>query len=95
MRSFAGERELGRGELLNAPLHWPRPSVLEQGLGALRGIGPKTAEAAAAAGLRTVGDLLYHVPRRHRDLRIRPLGEVHTAMVPHFDRRSSRAGRQM
>jgi ATP-dependent DNA helicase RecG len=76
VRSFAGERELGRGELLNAPLHWPRPSVLEQGLGALRGIGPKTAEAAAQAGLRTVGDLLYHVPRRHRDLRIRPLGEV-------------------
>jgi ATP-dependent DNA helicase RecG len=76
VRSFAGERELGRGELLNAPLHWPRPSVLEQGLGALRGIGPKTAEAAAAAGLRTVGDLLYHVPRRHRDLRIRPLAEV-------------------
>src|SRR5207253_2540641 len=22
------------------------------------------------------GDLLYHVPKRHRDLRIRPLGEV-------------------
>jgi len=76
VRSFAGERELGRAELLNAPLHWPRPSVLEQGLGALRGIGPKTAEAAAAVGLRTVGDLLYHVPRRHRDLRVRPLGEV-------------------
>ena len=76
MRSFAGERELGRAELLNAPLHWPRPSVLEQGLGALRGIGPKTAEAAAAAGLRNVGDLLYHVPRRHRDLRIRELGDL-------------------
>ena len=76
MRSFAGERELQRGELLNAPLHWPRPSVLEQGLGALKGVGPKTAEAAAEADLRTVGDLLYHLPRRHRDLRIRPLGEV-------------------
>ncbi len=76
MRCFAGERELGRGELLNAPLHWPRPSVLEQGLGALKGVGPKTAEAAAAAGLRTVGDLLYHVPRRHRDLRVRQLGDL-------------------
>ena len=76
MRSFAGERELGRGELLDAPLHWPRPSVLELGLGALKGVGPKTAEAAAAAGLRNVGDLLFHIPRRHRDLRIRELGSL-------------------
>jgi ATP-dependent DNA helicase RecG len=76
VRSFAGERELGRGELLNAPVHWPRPSVLEQGLGALKGVGPKTAEAAAEAGIRTVGDLLFHIPRRHRDLRIRELGSL-------------------
>jgi len=76
VRSFAGERELGRGELLDAPLHWPRPSVLELGLGALKGVGPKTAEAAAAAGLRNVGDLLFHIPRRHRDLRIRELGSL-------------------
>ncbi len=76
MRSFAGERELGRAELLNAPVHWPRPSVLEQGLGALKGVGPKTAEAAAEAGIRTVGDLLFHIPRRHRDLRVRELGDL-------------------
>ncbi len=76
MRSFAGERELGRAELLNAPVHWPRPSVLEQGLGALKGVGPKTAEAAAEAGIRTVGDLLFHIPRRHRDQRIRELGDL-------------------
>jgi ATP-dependent DNA helicase RecG len=76
VRSFAGQRELDRGELLAAPVHWPRPSVLEVGLSALRGVGPKTAEAAAAAGLRTVGDLLFHIPRRHRDLRIRALGDV-------------------
>ena len=76
MRAFAGDRELSRGELLAAPVHWPRPSVLEVGLGALKGVGPKTAEAAAEAGLRTIGDLLFHIPRRHRDLRIRELGEV-------------------
>ncbi|HSS43517.1 MAG TPA: ATP-dependent DNA helicase RecG [Solirubrobacterales bacterium] len=76
MRSFAGARELGRAELLNAPVHWPRPSVLEQSLGALKGVGPKTAEAAADAGIRTVGDLLFHIPRRHRDLRIRELGDL-------------------
>jgi ATP-dependent DNA helicase RecG len=76
VRSFAGERELGRGELLSASVHWPRPSVLEQGLGAVKGVGPKTAEAAAEAGIRTVGDLLFHIPRRHRDLRIRELGSL-------------------
>ena len=76
MRSFAGGRELQRGDLLAAPVHWPRPSVLEQGLGALKGVGPKSAEAAAAAGMGTVGDLLYRVPRRHRDLRIRQLGAL-------------------
>jgi len=76
VRSFAGARELGRGDLLDAPVHWPRPSVLEQGLGALKGVGPKTAEAAAEAGIRTVGDLLFHVPRRHRDLRVRKLGDL-------------------
>jgi ATP-dependent DNA helicase RecG len=76
VRAFGGERELGCAELLDAPVHWPRPSVLDQGLGALEGIGPKTAEAAAAAGLRTVGDLLFHIPRRHRDLRIRQLGDL-------------------
>jgi ATP-dependent DNA helicase RecG len=76
VRSFGGKRELGRAELLDAPVHWPRPSVLDQGLGALEGVGPKTGEAAAAAGLRTIGDLLFHIPRRHRDLRIRQLGDL-------------------
>jgi ATP-dependent DNA helicase RecG len=75
-RSFAGTRDLSRAELLDAPVHWPRPSVLELGLSALKGVGPKTAEAAAEAGIRTVGDLLFHVPRRHRDLRIRRLGDL-------------------
>jgi ATP-dependent DNA helicase RecG len=75
-RSFAGARDLERGELLDAPVHLPRPSVLEQGLGALEGVGPKLVEVAAEAGIETVGDLLHRVPRRHRDLRVRPLGEV-------------------
>ena len=75
-RSFAGERELGREDLLDAPVHWPRPSALDQGLGALKGVGPKTAEAAAEAGICTIGDLLFHIPRRHRDLRIRRLGDL-------------------
>jgi ATP-dependent DNA helicase RecG len=76
VRSFAGDRELDRGDLLDAPIHWPRPSVLEVSLAALKGIGPKTAEAAAEAGIQTIGDLIYRVPRRHRDLRIRQLGSI-------------------
>ncbi|HEX5525893.1 MAG TPA: ATP-dependent DNA helicase RecG [Solirubrobacterales bacterium] len=75
-RSFAGARDLGRADLLSAPVRWPRPSVLAAGLGSLKGVGPKTAEAAAAAGIRTIGDLLRHIPRRHRDLRIRQLGDL-------------------
>ncbi|HET8955575.1 MAG TPA: ATP-dependent DNA helicase RecG [Solirubrobacterales bacterium] len=74
--AFASNERLDRAALLDAPVHWPRPSVLEQGLAALKGVGPKTAEAAAEAGLRTVGDLLFHIPRRHRDLRIRELGSL-------------------
>jgi ATP-dependent DNA helicase RecG len=75
-RAFASNESRNRSVLLSAPVHWPRPSVLEQGLAALKGVGPKTAEAAAEAGIRTVGDLLFHIPRRHRDLKIRALGSL-------------------
>jgi ATP-dependent DNA helicase RecG len=36
----------------------------------LDGVGPRTAEAAEAAGLATVGDLLLRFPHRHRDLTV-------------------------
>jgi ATP-dependent DNA helicase RecG len=76
MRSFAGARELTPADLHDAPLHRPRPSVLDLGIEALSGVGPKSAEAAAAAGIETVGDLLLWVPRRHRDLQVRQLATV-------------------
>jgi ATP-dependent DNA helicase RecG len=76
VRGFGGASAPSRAELLAAPVHWPRPSVLALGLNALRGVGPKSAEAAAEAGVRTVGELLFRVPRRHKDLQIRQLGSL-------------------
>jgi ATP-dependent DNA helicase RecG len=86
VRGFAGEGEPTRAELRAAPVHWPRPSALETGLEALDGVGPKLAEAARAAGIATVGDLLYRFPHSHRDRQIRLLealgpGETGTVLV--------------
>ncbi|MFI5028741.1 MAG: ATP-dependent DNA helicase RecG [Solirubrobacterales bacterium] len=76
MRSFAGALELGKAQLRDAPVHWPRPSSLEVSLKALDGVGPKLAEAAAEAGIATVGDLLLRFPHSHRDRKIELLGEI-------------------
>ncbi|HEX5762462.1 MAG TPA: ATP-dependent DNA helicase RecG [Solirubrobacterales bacterium] len=76
VRSFAGTAELSRKQLLDAPVHWPRPSVLEASLKALKGVGPSSAEAAADAGISTVGELLYRVPHKHRDLTVVPVSDL-------------------
>jgi ATP-dependent DNA helicase RecG len=75
-RSFAGDRELGRADLLAAPVRWPRPSVLDASIQILDGVGPKLAEAAAEAGIRTVWDLLLRLPHSHRDRQVRQLAAV-------------------
>jgi ATP-dependent DNA helicase RecG len=75
-RSFAGAAGLTRAELLDAPVHWPRPSALEVSLEALEGVGPKLAEAAAEAGIGTVGDLLLRFPHSHRDRTIVPVASL-------------------
>ena len=64
--AFASAQELDREELLAAPLRWPRPSALEQ---ELRITPQKSADAAEQLGLRTVGDLLEHLPRDRREAR--------------------------
>jgi ATP-dependent DNA helicase RecG len=74
--AFAGSRELSRAELRDAPVHWPRPSVLDVSIQALEGVGPKLAEAAAEAGIRTVADVLLRFPHSHRDRTIRQLAEI-------------------
>jgi ATP-dependent DNA helicase RecG len=58
--SFASRDLPSPDVLLGAPVRWPRPSALERELawGA-----PTVAEAAELLGLRTVGDLLAHLPR--------------------------------
>jgi ATP-dependent DNA helicase RecG len=86
VRGFAGVGKPSRAALRDAPVHWPRPSVLEIGLESLDGVGPKLADAARAAGIATVGDLLYRFPHSHRDRQIRLLetvepGETATVLV--------------
>ena len=75
LRSFAGARELSGADLRDAPVHWPRPSALDVSIQALEGVGPKLAEAAAEAGIQTVGDVLLRFPHSHRDRQIQPLGQ--------------------
>jgi ATP-dependent DNA helicase RecG len=86
MRSFGGGRELTPADLRGAPVHWPRPSVLAASIQALDGVGPKSAEAAEEAGLRTIGDVLRRLPIRHRDRQVRQLesmeqGDTGTVLV--------------
>ncbi len=76
MRSFAGARRLSRADLLGAPVHWPRPAVLDVAIGALEGVGPKLSAAASEAGIQTVGDVLFRFPHSHRDRSVRPLGDL-------------------
>jgi ATP-dependent DNA helicase RecG len=65
VRAFAGEGVLTWNELLGAPVRTPHAARLEQ---PLELVG-KAAEAAAALGLDTLGDLLEHVPRARREAR--------------------------
>ena len=75
-RSLGGLAEPSDRELLEAPIHWPRPSVLEASIEAVEGVGPRLAEVAAEAGIRTVGELLRRVPRGHRDRTVVPVAEL-------------------
>jgi ATP-dependent DNA helicase RecG len=86
VRSFAGDSDLTPSELRAAPIHPPRPHALEAPLTSLSGVGPKLAEAAAEAGIGTVGDLLFRLPHSHRDRTVVPVsalepGEAGTVSV--------------
>jgi ATP-dependent DNA helicase RecG len=66
MYAFADSRELSRAELLEAPLHWPRPERLRE---PLELTGAKLAEGMRTLGVSTVGELLEHLPRDSREAR--------------------------
>jgi ATP-dependent DNA helicase RecG len=65
-RAFASPRVLGREELGDAPLRWPRPSRLEV---ELELPGKRMAAGMHALGVSTVGELLEHLPSDSREAR--------------------------
>jgi ATP-dependent DNA helicase RecG len=77
-RALGTGKPLGRDDLERAPLRsGRRPSRLREPIAGLRGAGPKLGAAAAAMGIETVADLLWHVPRTYRDrTRLGLLGEL-------------------
>lgn len=60
VRAFADRQALDRGQLLRAPVRWPRPSRLDE---IVHGPGPKAQAALGALGADTIGGLLHHLPR--------------------------------
>ncbi len=66
-RAFGGGEPQSRRSLGKLPARYPRPSLLDRPLTDLEGVGPKLAEIAKRIGVRTLGDLLEHLPFDHRD----------------------------
>jgi ATP-dependent DNA helicase RecG len=64
--AFGTLQPLDPDELAAAPVRYPRPSQLQE---PLQFVGAKSQRAAEALGLRTVGDLLLHLPRDRRESR--------------------------
>ncbi|HMD52795.1 MAG TPA: DEAD/DEAH box helicase, partial [Solirubrobacteraceae bacterium] len=64
--AFASTRSLSRRELLQAPVCWPRPSRLQA---PLKPASKRIAAGMEALGVRTVGELLEHLPTDSRQAR--------------------------
>jgi len=65
---FASAEPLTSAEIAQALVRLPRPSQLEQPL-STHDLGPRAARALDTLGLRTVGDLLEHLPRARGEAR--------------------------
>ncbi len=57
----------GRAEAHPGGVTSKRPIALNASLTVLSGVGPKNAAMLARLGLHTLGDMLYHFPRRYED----------------------------
>jgi ATP-dependent DNA helicase RecG len=66
MYAFGTSEALTDDQLAGAPVRYPRPSRLSKPLGL---DGAKASRAAEVLGLRTVADLLEHLPRAQREAR--------------------------
>jgi ATP-dependent DNA helicase RecG len=59
-----------------------KPLSLKTPIAAMAGIGPKRAEALNAKGIRTVEDLLFHLPARYQDWRDRrPIAQLEAGTI--------------
>src|SRR5579872_1333531 len=59
-----------------------RAITLNTPISAMSGIGPKRADALAARGIRSVEDLLFHLPSRYQDWRERrPIAALEAGLV--------------
>src|SRR5437899_136850 len=65
-RALASARALSREELIGAPLRWPRPARLRR---PLELPGARMGRALESLGVRSVGDLLEHLPSDSRQAR--------------------------
>ncbi len=97
---FGGGVRPSRAGLLAAPVRWPRPERLGQPIGELSGIGPKLASQAEEAGVETIFDLLWRVPRAYGEVpdrvaldRLRP-GEPAIVAVELLSARTVRVRRR-
>jgi len=62
---------------MSAPTQTPIRKSLQTEAQYLKGVGPRVAGILAKVGLHTVGDVLYHLPRRYEDRRnIPPIHEA-------------------
>jgi ATP-dependent DNA helicase RecG len=53
------------------------PAALDAAVTVLDGVGPKNAEKLANLGIRTLGDMLYHFPRRYDDYtQLKPINRL-------------------
>ncbi|HXD55284.1 MAG TPA: ATP-dependent DNA helicase RecG [Solirubrobacteraceae bacterium] len=64
--AFGSAEPLGRRELREAPVRWPRPSRLDE---PLKAPSKRAAAGLSKLGLHTVGDLLAHLPSDSREAR--------------------------